>query len=37
MRVVKLSTLQEEPLGRGHPYCRMDRGIGDTDTADHHP
>src|SRR4029453_14047955 len=23
--------------GRGYPYCWMDRGIGDTDPADHHP
>src|SRR2546430_13927629 len=23
--------------GRGHSYRRMDRRIGDTDTADHHP
>ena len=35
MRVVKLSTW-EEPLGEA-TYCRMDWGIGDTDTADHHP
>jgi hypothetical protein len=36
MHVVKLNTLQEEPRAR-LPDCRMDRRIGDTDTADHHP
>ena len=37
MRVVKLNALQEEPLGEATPIAGLDRGIGDTDTADDHP